>query len=311
MREFEAPAAEEKKSSRTANAGRSLKRRGGGNGKKPRRDHSRRNLILVSVVFLFLAYLLLLELVHSGYRNRAQDYEVYLPPGWSGWEGLDYTVENDIVLLSSDIYMAPHVKLEVGNLMQRHSSAAIRTTGFLGSYTGGAYTLLAVKTTLNDTLVVAVDREGRLALVSEPLQEPIFTAGAALGGDHLLIDDYELLLLIDRSSRLCDVYLNGNRVISEEWAGAENPVALVWTGSIWIGGAADYGAPIEHEIYDLEIGSAEMVTAYQSFGSYLGENIPRWILALPLALWLLLLVIIILLTRRRGPEAGFTKLEAA
>ncbi len=232
-------------------------RTGGGKRKRARKDNFRRDLILILISFfiLFIVYIVVLEPTLSDYRYMVHEYEIYLPAGWDQWEGIDYTMAGDNILLSREKYMAPNLELEIGDLLQRHSNAVFRNTGRLGGHTGGAYTVFAVRTTAGDMLAVAVDRQGQLALVSDPMAAPEFSESRVLFGASKLEGEYELLLLIDRGTTNCELYLNGTKVLEEQWPGAENPVTKLWIGSIWIGGGANYGAPIDHEVYEFTVGS--------------------------------------------------------
>lgn len=264
---------------------------------KPAKRGGRLRLVLMTLPFLLLLYLVMLLAAYLDYADRVVDYDILVPGDWAQWDGIDFDREGDSIVLSRDRYMAPHLEMEIGDTLQRQSRVAIHSRGRLGGYSGGAYTLMAVKTTIGDTLVVAVDREGRVALVSDPFASPDFS-------DARFEGEYEMLLLIDRGTGSSELFLDGRRVVSNTWSGAENHINKLWVGSIWIGGGANYGAPIDHEIYEVVVGSEEMAAVYMPFGSYVLNNLSAWRLLIPLPLWLLFMAVVSALIKQKQNRFG-------
>ncbi len=159
---------------------------------------------------------------------------------------------------------------------------------------------MAVRTTAGDTLAVAVDRLGQMALVSDPMIMPDFEESTLFFNGNKLEEEYELLLLIDRGTSNLDLYLDGTKVITKYWVGGDNPVTKLWIGSIWIGGGANYGAPIDHEIYDLVVGCDNMAGVYMTYRGFLLDRMPLWAFEAPLFPWLLFLIIISSWRRGKG-----------
>ena len=240
----------------------------------------KRKLLLTLLAFLlfFLLWGIFLFFNFKQYSNNEPEIYFTNDRNWSGWGGLDYTKDHGEVHISRVRYMAPHIHyyFSLEEVQAVQEVAVLKVNMQLDRFMNNLFGIMTVYFPQGN-ICVAVDREGRVAIVTDPEGEPVFSnRRIQLGEKH------DIYLLLDSYKGEVTAYIDGRKAVTVERFFDFYPLTDVWLGSPWIGGNNHFGAPLGFTVRDFNIGDENLLTHDRSFldflGIYLTENYWRWLI---------------------------------
>lgn len=234
-----------------------------------------RKIFLGILVFIFLTTFIFYLINWYKYIKEIPDEHIYFietfDEGTKNWEGVDFSLEDDEsdvdknVNLSRKKYLAPHLMYKLPTEFSPPESYVFRFHVKVTSFSNDAVTLGTLWFSTGPIAIVA-DKNGRLGIGTNLFSQPIYASKSAkvLEKDKWNIIDIQF----DNKSNKYILYLNGNKIMSNDYLGETYPVQEIWLGTVWVKGAGNYGVPTNIS-YDNIILANEGILKKPSFFKYI------------------------------------------
>lgn len=237
-------------------------------------DKNRRKILML-LILIPLAIFIFYLLNWYNYIKEIPDEHIYFvetfDEGTKSWEGLDFTLVNGesdgdkTVNLSRKKYLAPHLMYDLPTELSPPESYVFRFHVKVTSFSNDTVTLGTLWFSTGPIAIV-MDKSGRLGVATNLFSQPIYgpKLSKVLEKDKWNIIDIQF----DNKSNKYILYLNGNKIMSNDYLGETYPVQEIWLGAIWVKGAGNYGVPTNIS-YDDIILANEGILKKPSFFEYI------------------------------------------
>lgn len=222
----------------------------------------------IIIIVLLLIFLVSSTIACIEYRKlRSVTPEIYYDvTDWSDWEGVDYKIEDQRLILSRYKYYAPCAMTRILPEDSPQETAVIKTSITVTKFTDSNYTIL---TTYNPSgsLSVIISVSGRLGIVQSPDEFPEYS-----NTKELTDKKHDLYFVLNTPESIASIYIDGTHVITNEWDGYLYPLQEVWLGSFWVGGRIGYGAPLDVAMDSFTIGDENLLFQNYSIYQFFKDN---------------------------------------
>ncbi len=175
-------------------------------------------------------------------------------PSWKGWEGLDYTIDEEgSVIIYRNRHLAPniHYDFNYDQVDSLRNNVIFTTNTRLTGFINNTYTLLTVFTD-SDNISLVTDKTGRIGILSGPDGSPDYSDPGVFSKET-----HDISLFFNVRDSQIAALVDGKPVIIIERYFPFHPIQSVWLGVVWIGGSNNFGPPINHTINSFEMGFFE------------------------------------------------------
>ncbi len=221
--------------------------------------YRRKHFLLVITGAIFALLIAVYLLVWYQYLSRPEP-EVYFTTafaeGLEGWTAVDARWEEQTVMLARREYAAPYLMLPLSTAQSPPEDFTWYLPVKVSRFTNEAMVLGAVFLP-HGPVAVVLSEGGRLGIARNLFASPEYSTAPLA---YLYPDQWaDVYVYVNSKEKQIELYLNSRLVLTTAMVESTFPVMEVWLGALWLGGAGNYGAPLNVTYKEVTFGNVGLL----------------------------------------------------